>query len=315
MRKLKIADMIGKDLRKRMQQGNPGFQPVTLQSIANYYNVSITPVKEVVSRLLEEGLLVKNPNGRLTYTAKTTGDGSQILGENNGEEYSHAEGRDSGLEVPLVTSQMESLCNKIRDWVVLATLSGHSHDINEQSLAIRYGINRSRLRQVLAQISQESWIIYTPNRGWQVRPLEDKDVEDYLEIREMMEIKALELCEGRFDHHKVREIIKNNTNSPGTDKPTLDDSLHQYFSELSNNTYIKNFFKVNSKYYSALFNLATLEAATVRVMAEQHCDILQAILKNDWSTAKKSLRLHIRSQEENLHLAIEKIKLQTKEKR
>ncbi|MFI4876706.1 MAG: FCD domain-containing protein [Blastopirellula sp. JB062] len=76
----------------------------------------------------------------------------------------------------------------------------------------------------------------------------------------------------------------------------LDNRLHAYWIELSQNFYIRDFFARHGVFHAAIFDFATVETAEVEAMAAQHCEILEALLAQNWKNAEKVLREHIRSQ-------------------
>jgi len=77
----------------------------------------------------------------------------------------------------------------------------------------------------------------------------------------------------------------------------LNNEIHGYLIRVSGNRYIREFFNRNGLYYSTLFDLAAFDQSTRRGMAEQHRQILKALLKKKWSQAEKALAEHIRSQQ------------------
>jgi hypothetical protein len=64
-----IATYIKSDLAARLKSGHEPPAQLTLDSLAEYYNVSFTPVRTAVAELIEEGLLKKGPNRRLVACA------------------------------------------------------------------------------------------------------------------------------------------------------------------------------------------------------------------------------------------------------
>ena len=60
---------------------------------------------------------------------------------------------------------------------------------------------------------------------------------------------------------------------------------------------IRDFFERHGLYYMMLFEQAALEASVVAEMAQQHRDLITALIERDWDTAAAALSQHIRSQQ------------------
>ena len=132
-----------------------------------------------------------------------------------------------------------------------------------------------------------------PRKGWIVTPVNLQDLEEYIEIREALEITALK----RSFHLLKQDVLMSirNGNVPGS-SPRLDNSLHQYIVATSNNKYIADFFERYGLFFSILMDHAAPETQLVSEMASQHNCIIESILANDLESAITHLRDHIRSQ-------------------
>ena len=78
------------------------------------------------------------------------------------------------------------------------------------------------------------------------------------------------------------------------ERPRIDESLHAYIIEKSNNGYIKDFFDRHGPYHAILFDWEDQDRQTAIETARQHRDILNALLQKKWRTARKALSDHIR---------------------
>ncbi|MBL8853893.1 MAG: FCD domain-containing protein [Planctomycetaceae bacterium] len=224
--------------------------------------------------------------------------------------------------------------------IVRLSLQGHTTFLREQIWSDRLRIGRGVLRQILSELAGLGFVEHVARRGWQVRPFDTQAMLQYLEIREVLELHALELAKDRLDPDRLRVMLAGNPSKVGEcsgslREPTLDrgavhyisrpedrgslrepmldrgavhdigsaslpeslnNEIHGYLIELSNNRYIADFFARHSTYYSQLFEMATVETGWRDTMAQQHREILAALLDQDWSRAKKTLAHHIRAQ-------------------
>ena len=145
-----------------------------------------------------------------------------------------------------------------------------------------------------------------PRRGWLVHPFREQDMLDYIEMRETLELKALQLARKQLDPTVLRTFIRlNSPDAKGT--PQLNNELHGYWIEQSGNRYIRSFFNQFGVYYNYLFNYSTAATSVTEEKAAEHRRILKALIREDWDAASKALRQHIRSQKPNVTHLFEQI--------
>ena len=119
-----------------------------------------------------------------------------------------------------------------------------------------------------------------------------------LEVREAMELKALELARSKLTSSeakvKLRQIKSSNKiHQNGKVRVIIDNSLHQYLIELAANPYIDDFFQRHGKYYSILFKWEGGDEKAGIQAVKQHHAIIDALLKEDWKVAAKELSVHL----------------------
>jgi DNA-binding GntR family transcriptional regulator len=140
-------------------------------------------------------------------------------------------------------------------------------------------------------------IEHIPRRGWLVHPIQEKDVVAYLDVREVLELKALDLARPHIDNADLAAMLKGNAPAGKGQPPRLDNRLHEYLIAKSGNRYIRNFFRqYSATYFTLAFEFATPEAHYVAEMAAQHRDILEALIGQHWAHAREALALHIHAQ-------------------
>ena len=116
----------------------------------------------------------------------------------------------------------------------------------------------------------------------------------YLEVREVLEKKALSLARPYLVEADLRRMLAGN--APQNGETRLDNSLHHYLVEKSGNGYLREFFDRHGGYYTSLLEFAAPETHVVASMARQHRRILRALLAKDWPAARRELTRHIRAQ-------------------
>ena len=272
---MSIATYIKEDLAAQMHSGRELEVPLTLVSLASHYEVSLTPVRTAVAELIDEGLLEKGPNHRLTAVAS---DRKQPRKQNEPEP----------PQPP--RDPYEIIANDL----VQLSLMGNPVYMREEATAEKYDLSRSAIRNVLHRLAGEGVLDHIPRRGWKLRPFRQDDLQAFIEVREVLELKALELARPRLAANVLRRMLELNL-PPSSDEtsPSVDESLHAYLISTAGNTYIKDFFDRQSRYYRLLFEWEDHDQEVAMETMRQHREILTALLSKNWTSAKKALSHHI----------------------
>jgi len=266
------------DLRYRIASGKGVPDNLTLTSLARRYNVSITPVRSAITRLIAEGVLLKQSNGRLAVNPNKVGKGASS----------------KVARRPLTPADWDQILIKE---VMLTSLGPDAAYLREEALARKYRVGRSVIRQTFSRFAGAGLLEHVPRRGWLVRPFREENMRAYLEIREALELKALDLARPHIQREDLKKMLKGNPRLKKDIRPRLDNRLHRYLIEKSQNRYIREFFRQYiSMYYTALFDYAAPEVSVVTQMARQHRRILKSLLSRAWARARQSLVEHIQAQ-------------------
>ena len=280
----KVTHAIIDDLRRHLLDCRQLPFKITLASIADYYQVSVTPVREVVDALIDEGVLARQANSRLVRTSAPSKRRKTLSS--------------ASLQKTYVKS--ESLEAQVTNEVVRLCLQKYSEYLREEATAKKYHTGRTAIRQVFSRLAGVGIIEHVPRCGWKVSAFREKDMFDYLKIREVLEVKALKLARPHFKSAELELLLKGNIVNETSAHSMLDNDLHHYWINRCDNRYIQDFFQRHGAFYSALFDYAALGEQVKAAMAQEHRDILQALLAGDWAAAEKALVKHIRDQKENV---------------
>lgn len=285
-----LATFIKYDLKTRLASGNDMPDKLTLTSISEHYGVSLTPVRSAVNELIEEGIFLKGSNGRLTL------DGTRIAAV------------DTAVVVACPLTADDWNLKLMKD-IMLASLGRNAVYLREQALAQKHKVGRTVIRQTLNRLAGGGLLEHVPRCGWLVSPLRKDNMHSYLEVREVLELKALALARPHLEPEVLRSMLEDNAEIGSGQSPRIDNRLHQYWIEKSGNCYIQNFFRQHvAQYYTLLFDHATPETAVVTEMAGQHRRVLEALLAKQWARARKALSEHIWTQEKVLRNLLERQK-------
>ena len=269
--RMSISEFIASDLRSRIRSGDPLPASLTLLGLANHYSVSMMPVRTAVSALIDEEIIRKEANGRLSISeAAQTG------------------------EVRPVTPPPDWLAIIQKD-AIHESLKGHSRKWKIDETAEHYGIGRTLVQSLFHRLAGMGVLEHAPRRGWRIRPFRENDLDDYLEIRVLLELKALDDCRERIDPAVIRKILDGNRPGDPRTAPIIDNSLHRYWVDCSGNRYIDDFFVRHGAYYTALYNFAAIGNRHLARIARQHRAVLSAVLDRKWRVAREALTEDIES--------------------
>lgn len=266
-----ISDYIEQDLESRIRSGNDLPERLTLGQIAEMYDVSLTPVRAALDGLLARKLLIKQENGRLQIAKR----------------------RGKGVTRPEPPVDWDATLG--REIILLSLVDPGDPFIREEAMAERHGIGRTLLRSVFQRLAGGGLLEHVPRRGWRVPSFQKDEMDSYLDIRETLEVKALDLARAKLDATDLGRMMDGN-GPDAVKRGSIDNTLHSYFVQQSGNRYIAAFFDANGRYYNALFDYAALGAKVVAKMADQHLDILEHARAKRWAKARTSLAHHIQSQ-------------------
>ena len=263
-----LNQYIEQDLRRRILTGKSVPEPLTLSAISHDYGVSSMPVRGAVNRLIEDGILIKDPTGRLSINPETppaAGD-SEVRNQENLEPDSFP---------------------GIRNEVIWRSLRGESRYLRVSELAERYDIGRTKAQNLLQRLAVEGLVEHHPRRGWRIRPFHAADLESFIEARVALELTSFDLAREKFDRSHIDLLYSKN--SPEGDCERLDDSLHRYWIDLAQNRYITDFIERSGRFYDTLYHSANIDDQLTGQLASQHREILGAIRRGHWNVAKTAI--------------------------
>ena len=272
-----LAETIERDLQDRLARGP--LPALTLPALARHYGVSFSPVRAALTALIDRGFLVKRDTGRLE------------IGRRRPQAPRRA--RSSATTATPSSAAWEA---KLEAEIIRRSLRGDTDYLREEATAERYDVGRTSVRQAFTRLSGKGLLEHVPRCGWRVRPFSAADLSAYLEVRESLELKALELARPHLVEADLRRMLAGNAATRPGGQPRLDNQLHAYLIEKSGNRYLADFFHRHGVYYNTLFDFAAPEAQAVSAMAAQHRQILQALVDQDWARARRALAEHIRAQ-------------------
>jgi len=279
-----ISEQVEAELQAFASRGKSPSYRLTLTAIADNFNASVQPVRTAVDALLEGKWLIRDEQRQLVLNPAKKGESVSV-------EASEPEQNDAESE--------------LTDLVLRLSLQGESVFLREEETAEQLGVGRTAIRTILSHMAGRGFVEHVPRRGWRVCAFSREQMNEYIELREMLEMRALDLSHGKLEEGELHRLVQ--TNSPTRDgRLRIDNSLHLYWVGKAGNRYIREFFERHGQYYTMLFDYATLEKSALAEMTEQHREMLHALLKGDLREAKNVLHHHIQQQHPNVSFLMER---------
>lgn len=277
MQILTLTNYIKADLISRLSRDELPSESLTLAALSDHYQVSVTPIYNAINELINEGFLYRAKNRRLCVNQKKMGEAVSV----------------SEATQPAPPVDHYKL---ITDDLMAMSLEGESVYLREMASAKKYGISRTNLRNIFNRLTGDGVLEHVPRRGWKLRTFNQHDLDAFIEVRVVLELKALELAKGRLDKQVLQKILAGNCVPQTEEEPLqIDNSLHETLIKQSDNYYIISFFDRHGRYFDLLFLWESNDREAAIQEIEQHQRILNALLKEDWKTARKELEFHLRS--------------------
>lgn len=270
-----IATYIKDDLAARLRSGQALPAPLTIDGLSGHYQVSFSPVRSAIAELIDEGLVIKAPNRRLIAVPQNK----------------RATRSAKLVKPPELPPDPFTI---VSSDLVKLSLTGEAIFLREEATAEKYGMSRSAIRGILHRLAGEGVLDHVPRRGWRLRPFRQDDLQAFIDVREVLELKALELARPKLVAADLQRMLDANyLPTTGRDKPHIDESLHDYLVVKAGNNYIRDFLERQGRYYRLLFKWEDHDPRVAAETIRQHREILTALLEKNWSTARRALSHHI----------------------
>jgi DNA-binding GntR family transcriptional regulator len=255
-----LVEHIQRDLLHRLGKGE--HIDLRLQALAEHYQSSTRPVRLALAELAAQGTLQQDQGGHWLVARIP---------------------RRVPNPVVMVDPSL-----RLRDLLVSRALRRDGSYIRETETADLLQIGRGSLRRLLAEFSGKGLVDHDPRRGWRVRILDQANLDAFLEVREALELLALDLAFAKLEKPVLREMELANSNGG------LDNRLHGYFINRAQNPYIIDFFARHGPYFEMIFDFEGQHSEACKVASDLHLAILSALLADNLAAAKAAMSEHIR---------------------
>jgi DNA-binding GntR family transcriptional regulator len=195
--------------------------------------------------------------------------------------------------VPLRQSVYEALV----ELVIAGRLTPGQHLV-ETELAGQLGVSRQPVREALHRLEAEGWVDLRPNQGAFVHVPTDKEVDQLLDVRELLEVETARLASRAVTAEQVarlRAICRDGAAavaSGDTDSfVTLNNDFHAALADVAGNAVLAELSAIVSRrvrwYYRLVAPLREHESCA------EHLAMVEAVESGDGEQAAKVARSHV----------------------
>jgi len=166
----------------------------------------------------------------------------------------------------------------------------------QEKLAAQLGVSRTPLLKALQMLEYDFMVESIPRRGMFVKKLSAKEMQDYYDVREGIEIVAIRLATQRITDNQLRQLkkiwepFKNQNPINFLKYRNADDKFHALLLEYSGNPILKKIYN-HSFIQARIIQMGLMRAP--KITLPEHISMVEAIENRDTDRAEKELREHL----------------------
>jgi DNA-binding GntR family transcriptional regulator len=195
-------------------------------------------------------------------------------------------------------TRSERLVELLRLDIVRGILPGGTR-LTEESLAERYSVSRTPVREALRLLARESLLSYAPRAGYTVRSIDLDEMDDLYVIRCAIEEQSatkIALSGGHGALHNLREYWGDMPASVAQGDVNLvhaDEHFHETLATAAGSSVLPSMLRQINARLHVLRIRDFIDPERVRLTFEQHAGILDALMAGDQRLANARLQAHI----------------------
>lgn len=185
------------------------------------------------------------------------------------------------------------------------------HRLTEESLCREFGVSRSPAREALRALVANGFIKKMQNRGYAVRQLDLREVEELYDLRTAIELHVVERlareATGRAELDALRETWKGILVGPrrkGEELAQLDTRFHETLAELTGNRMLLEQLRAMNERL-LVFRMIDFDAPErAESTCRQHMKVIERIVARDAVGARAAMRRNIDDGRDIVHDSI-----------
>ena len=137
----------------------------------------------------------------------------------------------------------QTLREKILETIREAILKGDlkpGEKVAEPELAEQFGISRTPIREAFRQLESEGYLTVVPRKGAVVAALSERDVQEFYEVKSILEGYAAELAAKNLSDKELAKL----------------ESINERLKQLANDGDVKSFYKIHNEFHEMFLKAA-----------------------------------------------------------
>jgi DNA-binding GntR family transcriptional regulator len=178
-------------------------------------------------------------------------------------------------------------------------------------LAKRLGVSRTPVNNALSILANEGFLDFVPNQGYTVHQITRDEASALYELREIIELGALEKALENSTLEKI-EILKKQKilyetsviENVSRGRFTLDQEFHASYIGMAENPYLTDYFR---EIYQRIFlrhRIEGLPAGRAKEVVLEHNEIFDAIRESNLKSARQLVKHHIKAGKEYIFSSV-----------
>jgi DNA-binding GntR family transcriptional regulator len=174
--------------------------------------------------------------------------------------------------------------------------------IDEQALALEYGISRTPLREALKVLAAEGLVVLKPRRGCYVTELSEQDIDEVFPVMAMLEGRVAELATRRAtgaDFSRLAAIhdeLEKHAAANNADRFfEANQRFHTGLQEIAGNRYLAQLIDDARKLIKLTRRDSLRLEGRLKQSLQEHREILEALRAKDAAGARQAMHDHLLS--------------------
>lgn len=214
------------------------------------------------------------------------------------------------MDEPTSSDLIRDLVRELRRRI-LAWEYPPQRQLTEESLCQEFGVSRSPIRQAMTHLAAEGLLERLPRKGFRVKQLQLRDVEELYELRLALETQVVQSLAAKglpeATLSKLHTTWSNSAALTGESITSLashDEAFHSALAEAHGNRLIQNqLAKINERLF-AFREIDFSKTDRLSSTCDEHLKLLAAIVARDATAATDLVRKNIHSGLGNVETAI-----------
>ena len=196
-------------------------------------------------------------------------------------------------------TMIEEAYKKIKTMIFRQNMVGGQRLVGKD-LSEKLHMSRTPIINALFLLEREGFVIFKPYHGFYVKPADIQETIDLFEVREALEVMAVQLAIERMEDGAVgplEAIAKRHAEyMPGIydrQKVALGVEFHLQIARMSKNKKILQLLKTNLEYEYTRYTYKYADITRMEPAFEEHYEIIDAIRNKDITKSIELIRLHV----------------------